>query len=52
MSRSKYNPKYGSELGRLFYTHISDQYAPFSTRVVTASRPLKNSALTAPTRLD
>ncbi|MEZ1441500.1 Tn3 family transposase, partial [Pseudomonas shirazica] len=20
--------------GRLFYTHISDQYAPFSTRVV------------------
>ncbi len=28
------NPKYGSEPGRLFYTHISDQYAPFSTRVV------------------
>ncbi len=27
-------PKYGSEPGRLFYTHISDQYAPFSTRVV------------------
>ncbi len=27
------NP-YGSEPGRLFYTHISDQYAPFSTRVV------------------
>ncbi|VDA78033.1 Putative transposase (identified by ISEscan HMM) [Klebsiella pneumoniae] len=26
------NPKYGSEPGRLFYTHISDQYAPFSTR--------------------
>ena len=25
------NPKYGSEPGRLFYTHISDQYAPFST---------------------
>ncbi|WP_393968343.1 Tn3 family transposase, partial [Escherichia coli] len=24
------NPKYGSEPGRLFYTHISDQYAPFS----------------------
>ncbi|MHB5853413.1 Tn3 family transposase, partial [Klebsiella pneumoniae] len=22
------NPKYGSEPGRLFYTHISDQYAP------------------------
>jgi TnpA family transposase len=28
------NPKYGSEPGRLFYTHISDQYAPFHTRVV------------------
>jgi TnpA family transposase len=28
------NPRYGSEPGRLFYTHISDQYAPFSTRVV------------------
>ncbi|RMV59795.1 / transposase, partial [Pseudomonas savastanoi pv. glycinea] len=26
--------KYGNEPGRLFYTHISDQYAPFSTRVV------------------
>lgn len=28
------NPEYGSEPGRKFYTHISDQYAPFSTRVV------------------
>ena len=28
------NPKYGSELGRMFYTHISDQYAPFSTKVI------------------
>lgn len=28
------NPKYGNEPGRLFYTDISDQYAPFSTRVV------------------
>ena len=28
------NPKYGSEPGRLFYTHISDQYAPFHTKVV------------------
>lgn len=26
------NPKYGSEPGRLFYTHISDQYAPFHTQ--------------------
>ena len=28
------NPKYGAEPGRLFYTHISDQYAPFSSRVI------------------
>jgi TnpA family transposase len=28
------NPKYGSEPGRLFYTHISDQYAPFSTKMI------------------
>ena len=28
------NPKYGSEPGRTFYTHISDQYAPFSAKVV------------------
>ena len=28
------NPKYGSSPGRTFYTHISDQYAPFSTKVV------------------
>ena len=28
------NPKYGSEPGRMFYTHISDQYARFSTKVV------------------
>ncbi|HQR40224.1 MAG TPA: Tn3 family transposase, partial [Blastocatellia bacterium] len=28
------NPKYGSEPGRLFYTHISDQYSPFSVKVV------------------
>ncbi|HBT6867449.1 TPA: transposase, partial [Klebsiella pneumoniae] len=25
------NPKYGSSPGRTFYTHISDQYAPFHT---------------------
>jgi len=29
------NPKYGAEPGRLFYTHISDQYAPFSTKVIS-----------------
>ncbi len=28
------NPKYGSEPGLLFYTHISDQYAPFHTKVI------------------
>jgi TnpA family transposase len=28
------NPKYGSEPGRTFYTHISDQYAPFHSKVI------------------
>jgi hypothetical protein len=28
------NPKYGSDPGRTFYTHLSDQYAPFSTKVI------------------
>ena len=28
------NPKYGGEPGRTFYTHVSDQYAPFSTKVI------------------
>jgi TnpA family transposase len=28
------NPKYGSEPGRTFYTHISDQYSPFSVKVI------------------
>jgi TnpA family transposase len=28
------NPKYGSSPGRTFYTHISDQYAPFHAKVV------------------
>lgn len=28
------NPKYGSEPGRTFYTHISDQYAPFHSKLV------------------
>jgi len=30
------NPRYGRAPGRLFYTHISDQYAPFSTQVINA----------------
>lgn len=28
------NAKYGSEPGVLFYTHLSDQYAPFYTKVI------------------
>ncbi len=28
------NPKYGSEPGVQFYTHVSDQYAPFHNRVI------------------
>ena len=28
------NPRYGSAPGRLVYTHVSDQYAPFSTRLI------------------
>jgi TnpA family transposase len=30
----KINPKYGSEPGIQFYTHVSDQYAPFHTKVI------------------
>jgi TnpA family transposase len=30
------NPKYGNEPGVLFYTHISNQYAPFHTKVINA----------------
>jgi TnpA family transposase len=28
------NPKYGTEPGRLVYTHISDQYSPFHSKLV------------------
>ena len=28
------NPRYGSAPGRLIYTHVSDQYTPFSTQLV------------------
>ncbi len=28
------NPKYGTEPGRMFYTHVSDQYAPFHTKII------------------
>jgi TnpA family transposase len=32
--KGQVNPKYGSEPGRQFYTHISDQYAPYHTRAI------------------
>jgi TnpA family transposase len=32
-----YNAKYGSEPGVKFYTHISDRYAPFHTKVIAAN---------------
>jgi len=28
------NPKYGSDPGRMLYTHLSDQFAPFNTKMV------------------
>lgn len=28
------NPKYGAEPGRLIYTHVSDQYAPFHSKLI------------------
>ncbi len=30
------NAKYGDEPGVLFYTHVSDQYAPFHTKVINS----------------
>ena len=35
-SGSHFNAKYGPDPGVTFYTHISDQYAPFHTRVINA----------------
>ncbi|EFO4726406.1 Tn3 family transposase, partial [Escherichia coli] len=32
------NPKYGQEPGRQFYTHISDQYSPFYTCIISRVR--------------
>ena len=32
-----YNAKYGSEPGVKFYTHVSDRYAPFHTKVIAAN---------------
>ena len=31
------NPKYGQEPGVQFYTHLSDQYAPFHAKVINAT---------------
>lgn len=31
------NPKYGNDPGVTFYTHVSDQYAPFYTKVINAA---------------
>jgi TnpA family transposase len=31
------NARYGNEPGVLFYTHVSDQYAPFHTKVINAA---------------
>lgn len=34
---SQVNARYGREPGIMFYTHISDQYSPFYTRVINTS---------------
>jgi hypothetical protein len=31
------NPKYGAEPGRTFYTHLSDQFAPYHAKAVTSA---------------
>ncbi|MGJ0513422.1 Tn3 family transposase [Methylocystis sp.] len=36
-ARADYNAKYGSEPGIKFYTHVSDRYAPFHTKVIAAN---------------
>jgi len=33
-SIGRINPKYGSDPGMSFYTHISDQYSPFHTNII------------------
>jgi TnpA family transposase len=34
---SQHNARYGSDPGVSFYTHLSDQYAPFHTKVIAAT---------------
>jgi hypothetical protein len=36
-ARADYNAKYGSDPGVKFYTHISDRYAPFHSKVIAAN---------------
>jgi TnpA family transposase len=36
-SAGQVNARYGNEPGVLFYTHISDQYAPFHAKVINAT---------------
>jgi hypothetical protein len=36
-ARADHNAKYGSEPGVKFYTHISDRYAPFYSKVIAAN---------------
>jgi TnpA family transposase len=36
-ARADYNAKYGSEPGVKFYTHVSDRYAPFYSKIIAAN---------------
>jgi TnpA family transposase len=36
-ARADYNAKYGSDPGVKFYTHVSDRYAPFHSKVIAAN---------------
>ncbi len=36
-ARADHNGKYGSEPGVKFYTHVSDRYAPFHSKVIAAN---------------
>ena len=36
-ARADHNARYGSEPGVKFYTHVSDRYAPFNTKVIAAN---------------
>lgn len=36
-ARADHNARYGSDPGALFYTHVSDRFAPFHTKVIAAN---------------